>query len=388
MPAPEKNLAISSHISRLWWVTIPLFSRRLSIKFPHTLLDGFYLNVWPIVAAIVPPIVLLLGFITGWLHPDFKVVFSESIPLLMIITILGTLSANLGFAFLMGFVLGDVFLGQSFHELLLNPLRSGLPLLIGYAVMAMLITKLPITIKMLVAELKIPGIGLKVRFAIAALLHVLLTGLLVYFWTQAVPVLIRPLFTWKGSIPTIQAMAPLQQYGMVIVVTAMVTSVFRMILQGLIAFKVNFGSRLDPLQETLVSAPLVKAFPNLLNKWILLLITSIWSCFLLAGAYQSILDAIVIGSVSFILLGIRKGLIPISLGYWTNLMQRIPLLLRLGVGFLIVRYLSKPLLADLMRNTQTFRPVLLIIVISMIIIFLLNPLSASSKKGVELKNEK
>lgn len=388
MTTPEKNHAIHLQISRLWWVSLPLSSRRLSMKIPHILLDGFYLNIWPIISAFGPIIVMLLGFITGWLHPDFKDVFSESIPLLMLITILGTLSANFGFSFLIGFVVGDIFLGQTYQKLLLSPVRFGLPLLIEYAVMVMLIIKLPITIKMLVAELKIPGIGLKARFIISALLHVLLTGLLVYFWTQAVPVLIRPMFTWRGSIPSIQAMAPLQQNGMIIVMTAMTTSAFRMVFQGMVAFKVNLGSKLDSMQDELVSAPLVNAFFDFSNKWIVLLISSIWSCFLLSGAYQSILDAIVIGVVTFILLGIRKGLIPFSLGIWSNLMQRIPLLLRLGVGFFIVRYLSKPLLADLMRNTQTFRPVLLIIVISMFIIFLLTPVSGIAKKEEEFKSEK
>ncbi|WP_199624426.1 hypothetical protein [Paenibacillus alkalitolerans] len=379
--------SLAAKISGIWWVRVPLLARRLSTKLTHNLLDGFYLNAWPVVSAIAPPLVLLSGLAAGWLEPESRQVFSESLTLMMLMAAIGTMSAQLGMMFLLGYIAGDVFAGSALKDIISSPILYGIPKIIEYAIMAILLIKFPVAIKMLAAEIKLPGIRLKAKFVIAAILHVALTGVLVYLWTQATPVLLRPLFTWRGFDPTVRAMAPLQQHGMVIVVIAVTASAARMVIQGWTAFEANLSSKLDPLQERLLSAPVVQSLTENLNKWFLLIAATIWSCLLLSGVYQSFFDAVVIAGVTFCLLGIRKGVIPLPLGFWARLMERIPLLIRLGIGFFIVHYLSQTLLAGLMGQTNTFRPVLYLTVVSMIIIFLLTPGTAEKpvKEGDEQK---
>ncbi|MDF2963136.1 MAG: hypothetical protein K0S39_4871, partial [Paenibacillus sp.] len=201
---------VFQQLVRFWWVQLPYRASRFSKKLPYTFLDGLYMAAWPVVAAWTPLLAFLTGLMIGWWHPGFESVFSESLVVLMIAAIVGLSSANLGMFFIVGFIAGDFFLqhtswtqvGWRRNEgVFEHVIKVRLPLLIEYGLLYILVVKIPMITKALSAQLRIPFLPLKASFSVTAGLYVVLTGVLVYFWTQTVPVLIRPVFTWVSSRP-------------------------------------------------------------------------------------------------------------------------------------------------------------------------------------------
>lgn len=121
VPGNEKKSLFTRFVD-LWWVDI---SRRLR---PYSTLlwaawsDGIYLTAWPRTATSLVVAVFLLGFVEGGTHSTFiglngyglvsgvrAMSFAEMFPLLVLATLVGALSTNLGFMLVAGFALGDFF---------------------------------------------------------------------------------------------------------------------------------------------------------------------------------------------------------------------------------------------------------------------------------------
>jgi hypothetical protein len=370
-----------SNVNSLLWVKLPLSVRRLSTGLPHVLLDGMFLNAWPPAGRLAPPLCLLIGLLTGWLQLGYRTVFSESLVLTMLMVGLGVFSAHLGFMLLLGFIVGDFFLAHSMLDsgiyrregFLEYVLRNRIPLLIQYGVLAFALTKIALTTKLLIGELKLGMLSLKAKFAIAFVLHALLTGVLVYFWTQAVPLLIRPVFVWAGLIPTVAAMRGLQDQELVVVAVAVLASMARMGLQGLTVFREPLSTKLDALQQLLLNANPVRPWTEQLSPWLLIGWTAATTTLLLSGALQTIVEGVLLFGWIGLILAVRKGMLPLPLERWYKLMRRIPLLFRLIVGFVAVKILSDPILDGMLRQTDTFRPVLYLTAVSMVVLLLLVP---------------
>lgn len=367
---------------RFWWVQLPFRASRFSKKLPYSLLDGLYLAAWPAVAAWAPLLAVVTGLMIGWWHPGFESVFSESLVVLMIAAIVGMSSANLGLLFIVGFIFGDFFLQHTSwtqvgwrrdEGFLEHVIKVRIPLLIEYGLLYILMVKIPMITKALTAQLRVPFLTLKASFGFAAALYVMLTGVLVYFWTQTVPVLIRPVFTWVSSRPPAEATVPLQQYEWVIIFVAIVIAAIRMLLQGMTAFRSEVGMPLDQLERELRELPPVKSLGDRLNPWFLAAAAALWSVLMISGVYKSWIDPVLIGALIFVLLAIRQQLIPVPLGVWPKLMDKIPLLIRLVFGFILIKIISSAILENAMHSTDTFRPLLLMTALSMLIIFLLTP---------------
>lgn len=367
---------------RFWWVQLPLRASRFSSKLPFTFLDGLYLAAWPAVASWAPLLALIAGLVIGWWHPGFEVVFSESLVVIMIAAIFGISSANLGLLFFVGFIFGDFFLhhtswmqvGWRRNEGFLEHVgKVRIPLLIEYGLLYLLTVKIPMVTKALTAQLRIPFLPLKIGFKVAASLYVLLTGVLVYFWTQTVPVLIRPVFTWISTNPPAKATVPLQHYEWVIIFVAIVIAVVRMWLQGMTAFRSEVGKPLDELEQELRNLPPVRSLGDRINPWVSTAAASLWSVLMIAGIYKSLIDPVLIGALIYVLLAVRKHLIPVPFGVWAKWMDKIPLLIRLVIGFILIKIIASAILENMLRSTNTFRPLLLMTALSMVIIFLLTP---------------
>ena len=139
--------------------------------------------------------------------------------------------------------------------------------MIEYGLLYMLMVKIPMVTKALTAQLRFPFLPLKTGFNVAAVLYMLLTGVLVYFWTQTVPVLIRPVFTWVSTSPPAKATVPLQHYEWVIIFVAIVIAAFRMLLQGMTAFRSEVGKPLEELERELRDLPPVSSLGDRINPW-------------------------------------------------------------------------------------------------------------------------
>src|SRR5688500_19366078 len=91
----------------LFWLRVPLLVRRMSASRGETLVDGQYLVAWRPLAAVTPPVALLLGLWIGSTHWTFRGVFTESLTLMMLTVVVGVSSTYLGALFVLGFALGD-----------------------------------------------------------------------------------------------------------------------------------------------------------------------------------------------------------------------------------------------------------------------------------------
>jgi hypothetical protein len=375
---------ILTQLAEFWWIWLPLEARRLSAIAAVTLVDGLYLLGWPRIAGAAPLVALLAGLLVGWGHLGFTSVFSESLLVLALAVLLGVMSGNLGAAFLVGFVFGDFFLahtawtgGLRFWDrfpIWEHLLRIRIPLLIEYGLLGFLTMSIPILTKGLLVQISLPPtLSRNVRFSAAVVGHAVLTYLLVFFWVQTMPVLIRPIFVWAGHQPPVEAMAPLQRQGMVIVLIAVLASLARMRLQGLAATVPALAARLTTVEQQLESASAIQPLTVQVRPWVRTGLGALWSTLLLAGIYQTWLDGVALGALILLLQSARAGLVRIPLGPWPELVERWPLLIRLAAGLLVIILLSRYVVPQSLLTTESFSPIMILTGLAFVFLYLLNP---------------
>jgi hypothetical protein len=354
---------------RLLWIRVPLRARKLSGHLALILTDGYYLVAWPRWAAMLPLLALLTGCVIGWNRWGFVTVFSESMPLMILAAGLGILSGNLGCFFLVGFAASDFY-----H----SPVPFRLPLLIAYALLGQLTTAIPVFTKLLLAQMPPPDAWpRRLRFGLAVAGHLFLITAMVALWVQVVPLLIRPVFTWQGAQPPKEAMEPLQLYGLILVAVAFLASLARMILQGVTTFQFHRLQALTKLEREFNTAqdaerqvkPLIDRLPPLVQVgW-----RTLWATFLLAGMLQFWWDTFLLLGLIFILQAMRKRLLPVPLGPWPRIIEKVPLLIRLIISFAVISYIANNYLAPHLQGMATFRPFVVMVGVAWVITFLLAP---------------
>jgi hypothetical protein len=386
----------ATRVTWLWWVSLVLAARRLSTGLATILADGLYLVAWPGLAAVASPLALLLGGALGATHPGYDLAFSESVPLLLLIVVLGTFSGHLGLLFLAGYALGDFFLFDRQGQLLLirvravdpslallqNLTRVRVPLLIQYGLMALPLVAYPVMTKSLLRTMTfLTRLGEQGAFVASAVLHGAITFALVYFWTQSVPLLIRPLYTWRGASVEAAAVVPVQQLGPALAAAAVVASVVRLALQGMTAYLPRFRQPLDAAEARFQEAeaaggvtPLTDRLPAALAALGRALATAL----LLGGIYQSWAEGIALFLLLVVIEGARARVLPVPLGPWPDLMERVPILIRLGGATLLIIYLGSTLAAAV-RSAPTFRPLVLLSGLAILVYFLVNPVSPRAR---------
>lgn len=366
-------------LTELWWIRLPQTVRRLAVRPVLVLVDGLYLTAWPRVAAFLPPLALLLGLIFGAAHPGFRDVFSQSWPVLILAVLLGIFSGHLGALFLAGFAVGDFFL---FHtewayrgSFLRNLFQVRVPLLIEYGLLAFMTTGIALATKSLLAQLRPPErLAAQARIALAVAGHLGLTLLFVYLWMQVVPILIRPVFTWPGGSPPVDAMEILQRQGWPLLVIAAIASLGRMGLQQLVArrekFTVTVDERERQLNNTTPLVPLSAEVPPLAR----VAITSVWSTLMLSGMLERWWEGLILLLVISALQLARAGIIvPAVLRPWAAQIRRVPLPWRLAIGVLVTSFVARVALGPALARTNSFRPILLLTIFALLVFYMLDP---------------
>ena len=380
---------LAQRLTQFWWIRLPHMARRLSVQALLVLVDGLFISVWPRVATVLSPLALILGLLFGAFHPFFRVVFSESWPVLILAVLLGVFSGHLGAMFLVGFAFGDFFL---FHTdwtfpggLFQNLLRVRVPLLIEYGLLAFMTTGISLATKTLLMQLRPPQrLPRQTRVALAVVGHLGLTLLLVYLWMQVVPILIRPVFTWPGGGPSVEAMEKLQFRGWVLLVVAGLASLGRSGLLQLVNRTPDLSAALEERELQLNDgAPVVPASATIPLPASVAL-TSIWATLMLSGMleawWQGLILLIVIAGVR---LARARLVVPGALMPWARQVARFPLPLRLAVGILLTTLLSRIALAPLLVRTNSFWPILFLTVLALLIFYVLDPLSGEVQPASE-----
>lgn len=367
-------------LTELWWIRLPQAVRRVALRPVLVLVDGLYLTAWPRVAAALPALSLLLGLLFGAFHPGFRDVFSQSWPVLILAVLLGIFSGQLGALFLVGFAFGDFFL---FHgewtyrgSFLRNLIQVRVPLLIEYGLLAFMTTGIALATKSLLAELRPPQrLPRQARTALAFGGHLGLTLLFVYLWMQVVPILIRPVFTWPGGSPPVDAMEILQQQGWPLLVFAGIASLGRMALQQVVARRESLSAVVDARERQLNNVGPLAPYSARVPLVARVIVTSVWSTLMLSGMlerwWEGVILLLVIGGLQ---LARARLFAPAAVSRWAGQIRRVPLPWRLAAGVLITMLVARLVLGPALLRTNSFRPILLLTIFALFIFYLLDPL--------------
>ncbi|HRH40528.1 MAG TPA: hypothetical protein PKY82_02705 [Pyrinomonadaceae bacterium] len=376
-------------LANFWWVLLPRLLKRFSPTLAAALTDGLYITTFPILAAVLSPVIFAIGLLFGCFgnvgNYFFTEAYTESYLFLALAIALGVLSAHLGTMLLMGFALGNYFLFFPFW--FSNKADSSVFLykfswIISYALLAIVTTRIALITKSMLAEFYlIASLGKVASVILAIFGHLLITLGLVFLWSQLVPVLIRPIFTWHDAEPTIPANEPLQKYYFIFLGLAAVASLVRMALQAAATFSDNLSQKISLVEDAITEND-VKPLSEYIPRVILALCAALWAALFLSGLYTSNADAVIVGVVVLVLQLLQRGVIPLPIGGYARLMESIPLALRLMVVTIVLYGVGYLILSQFWRvNNVTFRPMLFVTIFALVLFYLVNPQSPAPKKA-------
>lgn len=375
-------------ICEWFWVRLPLLAQHMSRRLGAITGEGYYLAARPGTGALLPPFAFTLGLACGWFHPGFEQIVYQSWFVLGSALLLAALSGQLGLLFVVGYAFGNMFLGPatpsgapSWTEL---PLEVGVPLLIEYLVLGLFLSQLSTVSKALARQVPLPKrwIGGR-RFAALALLEAAAAALMVWGWVRALPIVLRPRFTWSGAPEPADAMVAIQQIALALAGMAAIVTLARLALQHRTAFSAACRPWLDHLDRLRQSVPasakpLVEHIPPLAALALQVLL----GLGLMAGLMDAWIDALVALAVLGIVQAARKGILPV-LGGWPALAARLPVIVRMLVGIAVLALAGPMLLWFFFGQASGMRPLLFITLFSLVIFLLLLPPAPSGEKNAD-----
>lgn len=375
-----------SRLNQIWWEQIPIRLAKLSQTLAVLMADGFYLSAWPKVGALSPIVAFLIGLGAGWLHPE--VTYTYTLSIAMILMAIGNFGAGLGSISCLGYSLGDFFLfsHSSTESSFLGFLQLRLPLLISYILLASLMVSIP-TISRGLRQLTIPNLDRKfpqlskpqqnIMIAIAGITQAVFQGFFVYAWTQAVPILIRPIFTWRGRGIDVAAIQPLQERGNILVIVGTILGLMRVFWE----YQAHNQDSIQKLRiKLLQEISQTKDFFSSLPVSSFIFFKSIFLTFMLSGMLSSYLEA----SIFFLSLAatfaIREGLL-LSMRGWVNFISKIPAIARIVIAAIFNSYLALKIIESFWNEKlpSIFFPVVVSTVLGILIFGLLFPVSTATE---------
>jgi hypothetical protein len=364
-------------LARLWWVRIPALLGRLSGLLISLASDGAYLRAWPAAAALAPMGCLLFGLLAGGTHFSSSYIalsYTNSLAMMALFTLFSGLGGGLGLWLLIGYIFGD-FLLFGHAEFMGAPsaqIMARLALPIAYLLLGKLLILAPVVSRglrlQLLARLNLPG-------TVGTIAHAAVQGglqaALVWVWVQAAPTLIRPIFTWRGSAPTSEAMAPLQQSGMLLVALALLMGIARVVIERLPAAQRAAADARRDVQQSMAGKRALQA-PRL-PVWLAAGLRSAFATYLLSGLIVAFLEGALFFGLT--LAGqLLRGLVATRLPPLSRFMARVPIALRLVAGGLVSFALASVLVPLAWYGSQqTFFPIMIPTAISMVVFALLMP---------------
>jgi hypothetical protein len=392
----------------LWSVRLPRLLDPVVPPLADAMADGAWTAAWRRAGAFAPPVALLLGLLAGRLRPGMAGVYSESLPFLIVVVVGAILSGSAGVLLFLGYVVGDV-LGSVApgYPRYGTPLQLAGSQVIGYLLLALPAINLPALGRQLARSVavRLPGRA-RDWLGVRAILEAGACGGLIFLWCQGMTVLIRPVFTWRGGSPPVQAIALVQHRWEVLVLAAVVAAVARVLLERAVVPILPGRALVAELRRRrgmgdLRRGELWRRLPRPVRAWLQVGVTVASTTFILAGAFDGWIDAVLVAAVTALLEMWRGGHLGsrgTRLTRWTRPTQRIPALLRFvavaGVGYwlaslVVARFVGVPviggLLADrvvpLLWNGDGLRPITVGAVLTLVAYYLLLPSRGESRAG-------
>jgi hypothetical protein len=356
----------------LWWSDLPESTLKVSRITGEIAADGIYLSHWPAIAVFAPPVCFLFGVVAGATHFWAGQTFTFSLTLMALLTIIASFSAALGAWCWSAYVLGDVVVYQLLHNrhVFLAAVRGAV---ISYVLLAMLLVFLSLMTRRLrhwiFPYTRFPVI-------VTAIVQGAVQAALLFIWVHSVPILSRPVYTWLGDSPPVQAMRPLQEQGWILVVIAAICGVARVLVQSY-ALRDSSVATLDAVMSR--RALPASSRPTQPASLLRITLVAAFSTFLLSGLFVSWLDAIVVFAV-FVAVNLLRAVISARIPAWTSFALAIPALVRLAAALAVNFALGWLILKMMWQRTDTFRPITAAVLLSSVIFTLAFPAPMAAKK--------
>ena len=329
--------------------------------------DGARLSRWPALDRASPWVALLVGLGIGWRPGVPGATFASSLWTLLPLLALGSSGARWGAPALIGYIAGDLLLHPHRHHGSSSSVETALevyaPLGIGYVLLAMVLVGNPLTAILTARQLSSriarrvgAGTGRGVLDRSVLVLSAAVVSLaLTWSWAHALPTLLRPVETWQGGRPageaafTVQGREPWLTL-LAIVITA-ATALARATVPSPAA---TAGATLGPAGGR-----------SRIPTWAKALLRALLITYMLSGLYDTWLDATIFALLVLALTVLRAWL-RYKATRWLETVERVPLLVRLLAVIGLSYGLALLVIEPLWRQTDTFRPVLLVSLVSLL----------------------
>ncbi|MFZ1410830.1 MAG: hypothetical protein WAS07_05205 [Micropruina sp.] len=179
----------------------------------------------------------------------------------------------------------------------------------------------------------------------------LTVGFAAWVWTNAAPLLIRPVFLWAGSNPTVAAVAPLQTYGGWLALVLALGAAGRVLLERRIL--TGYAANLSRVLHAGLIQQSRTALPTLPGA----VLGAAAMTLRLSGLIDNVLVGIAVLAF-FIGLLLLRGRLQERPTAVLRVLVRVPRAARLAVGLVLAYVASSAVLGFFWVRTQTFLPVL------------------------------
>ncbi len=289
---------------------------------------------------------------------------------------------------LVGYIIEDLLVGDraglytSFNATQLGPGYAALTAagaiggkIVSYLLLSIPTVTLPLLVRHLAPTIKLHTItDPNTRTYALAGLHAAIAGVLVYLWAQSVVVLLRPLFTWVGGVPTLEAIRPVQMQWIYLVIVAAIAAAGRVLLERKLAPTAPRAAVARMLQRQRFTGEgegILAKVPDLVR----VIIPPVVIAMLLAGTYESWIDAIIVAAVVAVL-GLWRSrlirIIPLP-SQWSLMIRRIPSLIRLAIAPFLGYLLATAVITPMWSGALGLRPVMLGSLLTLLVFYVLFP---------------
>lgn len=233
LPAPRLSPTLPQRVVSLWWERLPRAGGRVAGSLPSFLIDGVYLVAWPRLAAALPPLALVLGALSGWLGLGADTIFTQSAAALSLAIGLGYLSAQLGLLFTLGYAIARLItIDAVFSSGPVTFAELRVAVLIAATGLAALAAGMPLLSRLVAASLaSLAGARADIRFVTEVAATGLVAAALSYLQLQALPMFVRPVFVWQGTVPPVASIAPVQQRAWLFALLALLVGGARVVIE-------------------------------------------------------------------------------------------------------------------------------------------------------------
>ncbi len=361
---------------RYWYARLPRGLAPFVPRIATALGDGGWTAVWVRVAAWAPVIVFGVGLFVPRTWPGTQVVYTESPLFLGVAVALSILSGTWGVALLLANGLREV-LSHDMASTLSAVLHVGAGQLVVWLLLGVLVVVLPQFAHLLTEAgvVRMPFVrNSDVRAVCRALLLATIYPCLVLVWCQAATILVRPVFTWSGSSPSVEAVSTVGAWWPWMAAAAAGAALVRAILEGVVAPRMRLATHAAALTRERDTSPRRPGSAlDDVPEAVRIAVATAGMTILLAGMFARLEDVVAAGLVIWLIAMLVRGLgAGWFTGGWAFGMRRIPGAVRVAVALGCGYVLADRVLALEWSGTQ-LRAMMIGTLVTLTLLFVLFP---------------